>query len=1411
MARIWLSGERYLKWRAAACTLGRHIVEKVDAMSDTSSNRLVEIFFDHNGNLSDKWEQYLNIYDMELRGFVERAQPVSLLEIGVQNGGSLQVWKKYFTNGSRIVGLDIEEACRGLDLGENIEILIGDASDPVQIQQLLGDDTFDVIVDDGSHRSDHIIATFIACFDRLRAGGVFIIEDIHCSYMASHVGGFRKRDAAIEMLKGLADAVNFDHVEEDALSSMASEERAYLKEMNRHVASVSFYDSVVVVRKLMTPKTQPYRRIMTGKKMPVADPSPAIVGEVAPLLREFVLSSAATGAFGPLILESLASTKESLERVRAERDGLAAKSATEARELAAEIGRLREEHQQTKGVSMLADAEIRRLRAASRVAVQSSQDAAEEIRALKEERGELAARAHALSGELTNLESRLGEIMRSTSWRFGAPVRVLGTQLMHRSAAVKRVMYAKRAAGGWAPLLRIVRRTLREQGWRGVEQRSRQFAGDSVEIHRPDALQVRMTQTLSGIAARFGPAIHKPAEPLRGPTISLLMPVYRTPLDALRQAIASVIQQTYPSWELCVVDDASMDERLRSLLEEFSRKDARIKIKVADVNGGISSATNLAYEMATGEFIALFDHDDLLTHDALSEVVAAIADNPSADLFYSDECKVDPRGTPLEVFSKPDWSPLLLHSSMYIGHLSVYRRSLMERVGGFRSDFDFSQDYDFALRAVELTDGIVHIPKVLYGWRMIAASGAAGGKPYARLSNINALQSAADRQNLKAKAIPLPTANYLQWGDDAVSGFVSIIIPSDNERNITESIKSIQNETDYPHWEVLVVTNSTIVDRLSADSGDKRIRYVRYDKPFNFSDKCNVGAAVASGEFLVFYNDDVRVITKKWVQRILELLQMASVGAVAPKMLYENGTIQHAGMVTGVRRLFGTAFHCLDAQTTLHYNFAQSIREVSVLCGACIAVTKKVFEEVDGFDAVNAAISHSDVDLCFKIRDRGLSCVYTPYAELTHIGHVSIAETEKEDKKAARPFKQDKADINMLRRWPWFVADDPYFTKPMREQLFHDSPERFQIFAPREVAHEDGRDVLLLAHDLTMSGAPRLLFEMALFLKRSGHFVVVATPADGAYRVPLVEHGIPVICDELVLTGSDHLFDLAKNFDIVIGNTVLCWKDIDRLAGYTKTYLYSHESQIVSDHFAGLHGFGSAVKSATGVMAASSRAASHLERFRSDIDILPGYGADDLPWKKYETPVPGAAIVVTLIGSKESRKGQDIAVEALRLLTSRYRERKVVLRLYGRDHEPAFVARLEKLVADMPEVELGPELPHDAYIAALGASDIVLSAARDDTLPLVSLDALALGRIMVCTRETGTSDFLEEGVSGFVAAQASPEAVADALQQALDQMADWPSIGTNARNVFEENFTKRIFHQRTLAVLDLQEESIPSA
>ena len=392
-------------------------------------------------------------------------------------------------------------------------------------------------------------------------------------------------------------------------------------------------------------------------------------------------------------------------------------------------------------------------------------------------------------------------------------------------------------------------------------------------------------------------------------------------------------------------------------------------------------------------------------------------DDAALDFVYSDECTIDTYDVVDWLFHKPDWSPLLLLNFMYTGHFSVYRKELVERVGGFRSEFDYSQDYDVALRIAERTAKVAHIDECLYGWRMIPGSASVGGKPDARISNIAALQSAADRRGYDGVAIALPTANRVKRQLPIERPLVSIVVPSDNFSHIRSTVESIKHLTTYENYEIIVVTNSNLIALYSAKIASANVHFANYDKPFNFSEKCNVGASHAIGDYVIFYNDDLRVISPDWIDVILEYASLPGVGIVGPKMIYENGTIQHAGMVTGVRRLLGTAFHSYPAQTSAYVNMAQSVREVSLICGACLAMPMRVFNEIGGWDAHNTPIAHSDVDLCFRVRELGYSCVYTPHAELTHIGHVEIGAEEAAAKKRTNSFKKNKADIFVLKRW----------------------------------------------------------------------------------------------------------------------------------------------------------------------------------------------------------------------------------------------------------------------------------------------------------------------------------------------------------------------------------------------------------
>ncbi|HKP93620.1 MAG TPA: glycosyltransferase, partial [Chthoniobacterales bacterium] len=340
------------------------------------------------------------------------------------------------------------------------------------------------------------------------------------------------------------------------------------------------------------------------------------------------------------------------------------------------------------------------------------------------------------------------------------------------------------------------------------------------------------------------------------PKISLLTPVHNTSPVFLEAMFESVVAQTYDNWELCVVDGGSDAARTLDVLRRWEAADKRIRVEKLPENLGISANTNRALRMATGAFVACVDHDDVLPPFALYELARAAIENPATEIFYSDEDRLSPEGKRHNPFFKPEWSPELLCSFMYIGHLTAYRRSLAHDIG-FRREFDLSQDYDFALRATEWARLVRHIPMVLYHWREHPASGSTGGKPGARQTNLAALSDAMRRRNLAADILEYPTANRARL---KISKWprVSIIIPTDSPTRAQVCFQELPRATRYPDLEIVLVTNSQLGEPLKLLQADKvTLRIVAYDKPFNFSDKCNAGAAAASGDRLIFFNDDV--------------------------------------------------------------------------------------------------------------------------------------------------------------------------------------------------------------------------------------------------------------------------------------------------------------------------------------------------------------------------------------------------------------------------------------------------------------------------------------------------------------------------------------------------------------------------
>jgi GT2 family glycosyltransferase len=517
------------------------------------------------------------------------------------------------------------------------------------------------------------------------------------------------------------------------------------------------------------------------------------------------------------------------------------------------------------------------------------------------------------------------------------------------------------------------------------------------------------------------------------PLISIVLPVFNTPERYLRTTLSSVVSQLYPKWELCVADDGSAAPHVETILREYACGEPRIRIVSRTENGGISAATNSAVEIATGEFVAFLDHDDILPIHALYMVVREISRDPELDLIYSDEDKISRWGRRYDPHFKSDWNPDLFLSQNMIAHLGVYRTSLVRIVGGFRTEFDGSQDYDLALRIVEETQPrrIRHIPHVLYHWRAAANSTARfpSAKPYAAIAARRAVQNHLRRRGIPAevefaKGSPFLQVRYAIGSEPSVS----IIIPTKDQRNLlARCIEGVLNRTHYGNLEVLIVDNRSQQDTtrayLDQIAVHPRVRVLQYEHHFNFSLINNWAASQSSGEILLFLNNDTEVIAPDWLRHMIANATRPEVGAVGAKLLYPGGRVQHGGVILGMSGVAGH-FHLGRRRHDPGY-FARALlqQNLSAVTGACLAMRRKVFDEVGGFDGRNLRVAFNDVDLCLRVRQRGYLIVWTPLAELYH--HESASRDSDLLPARHREFLQENA--YMRSKWGAMLERDPYF------------------------------------------------------------------------------------------------------------------------------------------------------------------------------------------------------------------------------------------------------------------------------------------------------------------------------------------------------------------------------------------------
>jgi glycosyltransferase involved in cell wall biosynthesis/23S rRNA U2552 (ribose-2'-O)-methylase RlmE/FtsJ len=952
--------------------------------------KLIDLYHTHTGKVSDKWALYLHEYDRLFSPY--RDLPISVLEIGVQNGGSLEIWSQYFPNAKKIVGSDINLDCAKLQFGDpRIKVIVGDATTEETKQKILKhSDYFDFIIEDGSHTSGDIVKSFALYFSLLQEGGIFVVEDLHCSYWQDYQGGIFHPYSSINFFKQLADVLNHEHWGSDQssrqlLSGFEKEYQITLDEdLLSKVHSIEFVNSICVIKKNKAALNKLSSRIISGQVEIVVSGHLGINNSLAapPLQTSNFWSNlkASPAEEYQDMLNQINDTKEKLSREQAEKESL--------REVISAIYR---------STSWKLTVPVRFI-------------------------GHMLLRIKVIFKALPYAKIMCGGYIGLFKYAYK-------TYKKEGLTGIRRRIAFSASPSFKSPVSDYI-----ETNHNDYTEWVRRY--DTIT----DVDREKITALISRIATK--------------PLISILMPVYNPPLSMLKEAIESVQKQLYPNWELCIADDASSDKAVHKLLNEYAKEDLRIKVVFRKENGHISAASNSALELSKGEYVALLDNDDLLPEQALFCIAQTIQKHPDAGLIYSDEDKIDQTGRRYDPYFKSDWNPDLFLSHNIISHLGVYKADLVKKLGGFRAGCEGSQDYDLALRCTEqlAPHQIVHIPRVLYHWRSHPGSTALAGseKNYALLAGERALNDHFDRVNVSAKAELLHFGMYrAHYAIPQLAPLVSLIIPTRNGLNlIKQCVKSILDKTTFSNFEIIIVDNNSddpkTLEYFASIVSDNRIRVLRDERPFNYSALNNAAVPHARGDYLGLINNDIEVITPQWLNEMMSLAIQPGVGAVGARLWYPNDTLQHGGCITGILGVAAHAHRHLPKEGFGYFARAQLIQTLSVVTAACLVVKKSVFQQVGGLDETNLKVAFNDIDFCLRVRDAGYRNIWTPYAELYH--HESATRGLEDTPEKQLRFRDEI--LYMQKRWADTLANDPAYSPNLtldREDFSLAWPPRVQL------------------------------------------------------------------------------------------------------------------------------------------------------------------------------------------------------------------------------------------------------------------------------------------------------------------------------------------------------------------------------
>ena len=515
------------------------------------------------------------------------------------------------------------------------------------------------------------------------------------------------------------------------------------------------------------------------------------------------------------------------------------------------------------------------------------------------------------------------------------------------------------------------------------------------------------------------------------PKISIIVPVYNAPINYLEECIDSVIDQNYENWELCIADDKSTDPEVKKTLEKYKKKDKRIKVVYRKENGNISKATNSAFDIATGEYIALLDNDDVLTKDALYEVAKVINKDKTTDFIYTDEDKLNPEGRRCDPYFKADFSPDTLLSNNYICHLTVFKKSLLDEVGGERSEYDGAQDYDLFLRLTEKAKKIVHIPRILYHWRIIPGSTSENisAKPKAVDAGKRAIEAALKRRKIKGTVDSSNNdGTYIVSYEIKNNPKISIIIPTRDYADTLETcLKSIYKKSTYKNYEIIIVDNNSQEQETfdlfeKYKKAHKNFKVLRLECEFNYSYINNEAVKQATGDYILLLNNDTEVITEDWLEKMVMYASRPHIGAVGAKLLYPDNTIQHGGMIIGINGVASHAYINMPRTYGGQFGRLKAPFNYGGVTAACLMVEKKKYNEVGGLEE-ELQVNFNDVDFNMKLTKKGYYNVFLPQVELYHYESKSRGLDISKEKRQ----RTQNETAYMLNKWGKELTQDKFY------------------------------------------------------------------------------------------------------------------------------------------------------------------------------------------------------------------------------------------------------------------------------------------------------------------------------------------------------------------------------------------------